>query len=230
MTTRRVLVLGANGPSGRQTVQQALDRGLAVTALTRNPGSFPIRHERLTVLGGDATDPATMDAALAGCDAVISVIGTAYTWKPVEVYSSSARLAVDAMRRSGLRRLVVVTSMGVPREVQAGGLLQRALLRAWRLTYTRTLYDDMLRMERTIVGSGLDWTIVRPPALTDDPAADYAVAETRIDGPAMSRADLAAMLLDQLDGTTWTGRIAAVATPGLGLDVMKTIRREVLKR
>ena len=227
---QRVLVLGANGPSGRLTVQQALDRGLAVTALTRNPGSFPLRHEHLTVLGGDATDPGTVDAAAKGSDAVISVIGTAYTWKPVEVYSASAGLVVDAMRRHGLRRVIVVTSMGVPRRIDHGRLLQRVLLKIFRMTFTRTLYDDMAKMEHTVSTSGLDWTVVRPPGLSDDPGTGYAVADTRIDLPAMARGDLAAMLLDQLTDRTWIGRTAAVATPGLRLDVIKTIRREVLKR
>lgn len=226
----RVLVLGANGPSGRQTVRQAIDRGLRVVALTRNPGSFPIAHERVRVVGGDARDPATVDAAVAGSDAVISVIGTAYTWKPVDVYSASARLVVDAMRRHGRRRLVVVTSMGAPSTVHGNGVVQTALQTLLRRTLTRTLYDDMLAMERIVAASGLDWTIVRPPALSDDPGQGYAAADTEIDEPVMARADLAAMLLDQLSDDRWIRRTAGVATPGLRLDVLKTIRREVLKR
>lgn len=227
---QRVLVLGANGPSGRRTVQQALDRGLAVDALTRHPAAFPIEHERLRVVGGDATDPAVVDATVARCDAVVSVIGTPYTWGAVEVYSVSARLVVDAMRRHGQRRIVVVTSMGAPREVHARGPVGRAIFRLLRLTYTRTLYDDMVRMEEVVRASGLDWTVVRPPALSDDPAGGYAVADTWIDDPCMSRDDLAAMLLDQLGDDRWVGRVAAVATPGLRLRVLRTIRHEVLKR
>ena len=228
----RVLVLGANGPSGRQTVRQALDRGLAVTALTRHPESFPIEHEHLEVVGGDATDRAVMDAAIAGCDAVISVIGTAYTWKPVSVYSASARPLIEAMRRHDLRRVIVVTSMGAPAasEIHEGGLLKTGLLRLLRSTFTRTLYDDMVRMEGIVAASGLDWTIVRPPGLTHDSGSGYAVADTRIDAPAMARADLAAMLLDQVTDERWIGRTAAVATPGLRLDVLKTIRHEVFRR
>lgn len=227
---RRVLVLGANGPTGRRTVRQAADRGLDVVALTRNPEAFPVRHERVEVLGGDATDAGTIDAAVARCDSVVSVIGTAYTWKPVEVYSASSRLVVAAMHRHGLRRLVVVTSMGAPKEVEDGGVVKKALLGLWRRTFTRTLYDDMLRMERIVSTSGLDWTIVRPPGLSDDPGTGYVVADTRLDDPAMARSDLASMLLDQLTTAEWVGRIAAVATPGLRLEFVKTIRREVLKR
>jgi uncharacterized protein YbjT (DUF2867 family) len=226
----RLLVLGANGPTGRLVVRQALDRGLAVIALTRRPGAFPIGHERLEVAGGDATDAATIAPLVARSDAVVSTIGTAYTWRPVSVYSASGRLVVDAMRRHGLRRLVVVTSMGAPRDARRKGRLETALLRLLRGTFTRTLYDDMLRLEDVVATSGLDWTIVRPPGLADDPGTGYTVADTWLDDPGMARADLAAMLLDQLADERWVGRIAAVATPGLRLHLLRTIRREVLKR
>ncbi len=227
---QRLLVLGANGPTGRLVVQQALDRGFAVTALTRRPESFPVEHDRLTVVGGDATDERTMDAALDGCDAVVSTIGTAYTWRPVQVYSASGRLVVEAMRRAGLRRLIIVTSMGAPREVHGKGLGQTVLMRLLRNTFSRTLYDDMLRLEQIVTASGLDWTIVRPPGLSNDPGTGYAIADTTIDGPGMARADLAAMLLDQVADTAWIGRTAAVATPGLRLDPVKVVREEILKR
>ena len=227
---RRVLILGANGPSGRQTVQQGLARGLAVDALTRHPEAFPIRHERLRVIGGDAKDPSTIDAAVAWCDAVISVIGTGFTWRPVEVYSSSARLIIAAMQHYGRRRLVVVTSGGVSAEVRHGGILQHLTFLLTRKTFTRTVYDDMEEMERLVSTSGLDWTVVRPPVLSDDPGAGSAAAENSIDGPCIAREGLATMLLDQLDDDHYLRKIAAVATPGLKVDVVKTIRRDFLKR
>jgi putative NADH-flavin reductase len=226
-----VLVLGANGPSGRRTVQQALDRGLGVEALTRRPQTFPIRHERLRVLGGDATDPATVDAAVASCDAVISVIGTAFTRHPVEVYSATARLVVAAMQRHGQRRLLAVTSAGVrPADAHEGGFVQSLMFSLVRRTIFRTVYDDMERMEAIVSASSLDWTIVRPPGLTDEPGTGYAVAENRIDGQYCARSDLAAMLLDQLDDDRFMRRIAAVATPGLRVSAVQTLRRELFKR
>lgn len=229
---RRVLVLGANGPSGRRTVQQALDRGLRVDALTRRPETFPLQHERLHVIGGDATDPATLDAAVAPCDAVISVIGSAFTRQPVEVYSASARLVVDAMHRHGQRRLVVVTSTGLTpaSERQETSLVERVLVPVFRNTFGRTAYDDMERMEAVVSASTLDWTIVRPPGLTDNPGTGYATAENWIAGAYCARDDLATLLLDQLDDDRFVRRIAAVSTPGLRVKTLQTIQRELLKR
>ena len=228
----RVLVLGANGPSGRRTVEQALARGLQVDAFTRHPETFPIQHERLRVIGGDATDPTVLDAALAPCQAVISVIGAKFTRQPVEVYSASARLVIAAMQRHGQRRLVVVTSAGLTpiRERQDTSFLERALAPLARKTFGRTVYDDMERMESVVSASSLDWTIVRPPGLTDEPGTGYAVAETWISGGYCARDDLATMLLDQLDDHRFLRRVAAVSTPGLQVKTLQTIRRELFKR
>ena len=224
--------LGANGPSGRQVVRQALDRGLRVDALTRRPESFPIQHDRLQVIGGDATDPAVVDAAVAPVDAVISVIGTSLTRQPVSVYSASARLVVAAMQRHGQRRLIVVTSTGLtpPSQRPDSSLLERTLAPLARKTFGRTVYDDMEQLEAIVSASSLDWTIVRPPGLTDNPGTGYADAETWIDGAYCARDDLAAMLLDQLDDHRYRRRVAAVATPGLHVSTLQTIQRELLKR
>jgi putative NADH-flavin reductase len=227
-----VLVLGANGPSGRRTVQQGLDRGLRVDALTRHPQTFPIEHERLTVVAGDATDPGVVDAAVAPCDAVISVIGAAFTRQPVEVYSASARLVVAAMRRHGRRRLLVVTSSGVTpiSERRHTTLLERLLTPVARSTFGRTVYDDMEKMEAIVSSSDLEWTIVRPPGLTDEPGTGYATAETWIAGGYCARDDLATMLLDHLDDHRFVRQVAAVSTPHLRVNTLHTIQRELLKR
>jgi len=228
----RVLVLGANGPSGRLVVQQALDRGLTVRASTRRPAAFPIEHERLELAGGDATDPAVTDAAVSGCGAVISVIGSAYTRKPVSVYSASARALIAAAETLAVRRVIVVTSAEVAPESAHQGrfVTDRIVYPLLRYVVGRTAYDDMTRMEHLIRTTALDWTIVRPPGLTDTPGTGYASSETHIAGTYCARNDLAGFLLDQLDDTTYLRKVAAVASPGLHVSTIQTIRREVLKR
>lgn len=226
----RLLVLGANGPTGRQLVDQALRRGHRVAALTRHPESFPITHDRLDVLAGDATDAAVIEAAVAAADAVICTIGASFTRAPVEVYSASARLLAAAMSRHGKQRLVVVTSAGLTPADGDVGIVGGAFRRLMRNYVGKTVYDDMAAMEEQVSASDLDWTIVRPPGLTSRPGAGYAVAETRIEGAFCSREDLARMLLDQLEDDRFLQRVAAVATPGLSVSAAHMLWREVLKR
>jgi len=226
----QLLVLGANGPTGRQVVRQALQRGYHVQALTRHPETFPIHHDQLDVIAGDATGEGVLDRAVADSDAVICTIGTSFTRQPVQVYSATARLLVEAMGRHGKRRLIVVTSGGVDASHQPAGIVGRLSRSVMREHVGKSVYDDMEKMEFAVSASDLDWTIVRPPGLSDEPGSGYAVAETSIDGPFMSREDLAAMLLDHVDDDRFTRKVAAVTTPGLKVSALHMIRREVLKR
>lgn len=225
----RLLILGANGPTGRLTVEQALERGHRVDALTRHPETFPIRHDRLHVTSGDATNPSVIDAAVKDADAVICTIGAAFTRQPVDVYSTSAQLLVEAMGRHEKQRLIVVTSSGLGPPQQTGlvGNFFRALMRDH---IGKTVYDDMANMESSVSASGLDWTIVRPPGLTNQPGTGYAVAENQIEGGICSREDLAAMLLDQIDADRFIRKIAAMTTPGMKASARYMIWHEMLKR
>lgn len=226
----RILVLGANGPTGRQTVEQGLARGWSVAALTRHPETFPIRHERLDVLAGDATDRSVIDAAVVDADAVVCTIGAMFTRQPVEVYSASARLLVEAMDRHRKRRLVVVTSSGLAPVHAGAGIVSKFARSVMRDRVGKTVYDDMAAMESIVSASDLDWTIVRPPGLTNQPGVGYAVAEDEIEGGICSREDLAALLLDQLDDDRFVRRVAAMTSPGMTASAWSMIWHEMLKR
>lgn len=86
-----IVVFGANGPTGQHVAKQALAEGHAVTAVTRHPRMFPLRHERLTVQYGDVFDPAAVEQAVAGQDAVLSSLGVPFSRKPIAVSSVSVR-------------------------------------------------------------------------------------------------------------------------------------------
>jgi putative NADH-flavin reductase len=227
---QRLLVLGANGPTGREVVRQALARGHRVDALTRHPETFPLDHERLRVVAGDATDPAVIDDAVAATDAVICTIGAAFTLRSVTVYSRTTLGLIAAMERHHRRRLVVVTSAGVRRSRHQRGVAQVAAYGLMRHVLGRTVYDDMVEMEALVSASDLDWTIVHPPGLVSAPGHGCSVAADEIEGELCAREDLARFLLDQLTDTRHIRGTAAVATPGLTVSAGHMIRHEVFKR
>src|SRR5216683_1018211 len=106
----KIVVFGANGPTGQLVTKQALAEGHTVTAVTRHPETFPLRHVRLQVLRGDVFDLASVEQAVAGQDAVLSSLGVPFTRKPIAVYSQSVANIVQAMQHYGVRRLVCVSS------------------------------------------------------------------------------------------------------------------------
>ncbi|MDQ6660716.1 MAG: NAD(P)H-binding protein, partial [Chloroflexota bacterium] len=69
----KLTIFGATGRTGLQLVQQALEAGHGVVALVRTPAKMPIQHERLTLMQGDAMNPADVEKAVQGADAVLSV-------------------------------------------------------------------------------------------------------------------------------------------------------------
>ncbi|MEW2287535.1 NAD(P)H-binding protein [Streptomyces sp. NPDC047841] len=196
----RLVVFGANGPTGRQVVKQATAEGHTVTAVTRHPDDLPRPPgpPRLRVAKADVLDPAAVESVVAGHDAVISALGVPYGRAPVTVYSSGIGHITRAMTRHGLRRLVCVTST-VLFDVPAPGegfFLRRVLEPFFVRVVGRTVYDDMRRMEDIVRASGHDWTVLRPAGLFDSGRVSaYRLAPARLPGRFTSRADLAHALV-----------------------------------
>ncbi|MEV7322224.1 NAD(P)H-binding protein [Streptomyces sp. NPDC093970] len=194
----RIVVFGANGPTGRQVTAQALAEGHTVTAVTRRPGDFPLADGRLRVHGADVFDPVAVDHAVAGQDAVISTLGVPYGRRPVTVYSEGVTHITRAMTEHGVRRLVCVSStvlFGVPAPGETF-FFRKVLEPSIARTVGRTVYEDMRRMEGIVCEGDHRWTVVRPAGLFDgDTVSDYRVATSRLPGRFTSRADLGDALL-----------------------------------
>ncbi|MEV5709545.1 NAD(P)H-binding protein [Actinoallomurus sp. NPDC052274] len=229
----RITVFGANGPTGRLLTGQALAAGHQVAAVTRRPDSFPLRHDRLQVIGADVLDPEAVDAAVAGRDAVLSTLGVPAGKEPISTYSRGAANIVTAMERHRVRRLAVVSSSGVdPHPYSDGGVLfNRVLLPYVTRVLGRTMYDDMRRMETLVRAGELDWTIVRPSGLYHLPSVtDYTVVEGHADGRFTARVDLAASMLALLDGDRYLRTTVSVITTADNPTLLQWIRREALAK
>lgn len=200
-------IFGANGGTGAAAVKQALAAGHRVTAVTRHPEQFAQRHDRLTVFKGDATVIADVVESITGADAVLSALGVPYSRVPISLYSDSARCLVEAMAQTGGRRLVVVTSSavdpdGFPVTSPVSRIIGKYLIGPVIHSLGRTMYADMLRMEEIVRGSGMDWTILRPPALFDKEAAGpVEVSLAPMAGQFIARQDLAAIMLTEASST-----------------------------
>lgn len=206
----RIAIFGATGRTGRHLVEQALAAGHHVTALARDPGGLGPARERLAVVQGDALDAGAVERAVAGADVVLDALGHV-KGSPAGLREDFARNLVAAMNRHGIRRLVSLTGAGVgdpndrPRPVdRAFGILLRLL--------SRKVIVDSLRHDRLVRDSGLDWTIVRAPVLTDGrPVGRVRVGYLGGDvGIRLDRADLARFMLEQAADRTYLHRAPVV--------------------
>lgn len=201
-----IALFGATGGTGRQVLDQALAQGHLVSALVRDPAKLAER-KGLTLVVGDVLDRDAATRCIQGTDAVICVLGSHGSREPIEALGTQSIL--DAMRDTGVRRLIAVTSLGV-------GDSRAQINWAFRLIMDLTLKPIMMakeEQERLIKASGLDWTIVRPGGLTDGPRTGaYRFGRDRsIKGGRISRADVAEFVLRQLTDTTFIHQTPAVS-------------------
>ena len=207
----RVLVLGATGGTGRLIVRDARANGHSVVALVRSKAR--VRDLPGTELvEGDARDEAALFSALNGCDAVVSSLGTGLSpFREVTLLSTATRALVAAMTRNGVRRLVCITGMGAGDSRGHGGFLYDLLILPLLL---RNVYKDKDRQEDAIRASPLDWIIVRPGVLNDEPARGNFRAVTElagVHGGKIARADVARFVVDQLTTDTWLRRTPLIS-------------------
>jgi putative NADH-flavin reductase len=207
----KLLVLGATGRTGRELLAGALHQGHEVTALVRDPGRLTEQHEHLRVLVGGATDPAIVETAVAGHDAVLCALGPRSARELVgsELMRASVPALVRAMESHGVRRLILLSALGVGESAHSAPAVPRLAF----ATILRQIGKDKRRAEDAVRASDLEWTIVYPPALSNGPATrGYQHGET-LDlrgSPRMSRADVAHFMLAQLADARYVRKGAIV--------------------
>jgi putative NADH-flavin reductase len=215
-------IFGPTGGTGRRLVERAIAEGHEVTAFVRNPSRMRARHRRLKIVVGDASDAAKVRAAVAGTEAVISVLGTRRPSNPLHprrpgdphgpVSAGSANI-IAAMKEHGLRRFVCQTAWGVGESKQDPDLAGAFFMKVLVPPLLRDEYAEKEEQEKLLRESGLDWTIVRPMILTNGPwTNDYRVGLDLKPGrrPYISRADVADFLMKQLADDTFLGKTPAI--------------------
>lgn len=191
----KLVIFGSTGGTGQQLLRQALEDGHEVVAVARRPEAITQESPRLQVLRGDALDPATLPEAVRGVEAALSALGVGQDFRTTTVISRGTANIVAALRDAGVRRFLCVTSGGClydPREPFLFRVFGRALL--------KNIFADHARTEEIVRAADLDYTIVRPPRLTNGKRTDkYRLArETYVPGgTTIARADLAAFLLHE---------------------------------
>jgi putative NADH-flavin reductase len=219
----KLTIVAATGGIGRHLLAQAVDAGHDVTAVVRRPVDLD-RRVPTVVTDLDAADPAALESAIRGADAVLSGLGPR-SRADAGIASRGTRAIVQAMQATGVRRVVVVSAAPVgtvaspgrpdpPSHDPGDGLVTRHLVMPLLVAALRQVYDDLALMEDVLRDSGLDWTVVRPPRLTDRPGTGTyrtAMGRNLRRGFLVPRADVAHLMLASLDRPETVGQAIGIA-------------------
>ena len=219
----KLTIFAVTGGIGRQLLGQAIAAGHDVTAVARNPQS--LAAARVVAADLASIDPAALQPAVAGADAVLSALGPRAK-ADAGVAARGTKVITEAMRASGARRVIVVSASPIgtvpspdrphpPRHDPGDGIIIRYLADPIVKRALREHYADLARMEDVLRASDLDWTIVRPPRLTDKPVTGRyrtAYGQNLRRGVFVSRADVAHYMLSVLDNPETFRRTVGIAS------------------
>lgn len=208
----RIVVFGASGGTGRELVKQGVAQGNEVTVFVRNPTAFT-GGDRLHVVVGDALDEKAVTVAITGQEAVLSALGG--TLADDSLLPESMGHILAAMKREGVRRLIVLGASGVsPGAAKRLSAMARAFLRVIQATILKKPFRAQRAMAMRIQASDTDWTIVQPPRLLNKPGT----GKSRVDGEALpaggtmiARVDVATFMLAQLHSSEWVRKSPYIA-------------------
>jgi putative NADH-flavin reductase len=199
----RLTIFGATSTTGKHLVEKALQSRHEVTAFVRNASKLGIAHDKLKVISGDALNPAQVEFAVQGSDAVLSTLGP--KGRPAVMAAESTQNIVTAMEKHDVKRLVVtsVAGIAIPQD-QRGFNFADALIKL----FLKDVFTDRENQFAVLASSNLDWVMVRVPRLTDNPAKGSVRAFFGNPSPSMkvTRADLADFMLEQLTENQWVRR------------------------
>jgi len=223
----KLLVLGATGGTGLEIVSQAIDRGHSVTAFVRAPEALTRFGDRLIVIRGNLLNSSELQRVLEGHDAVLSGFGPRLPLAKADasLLQRFAAALTGGMLQAGIRRVVVEST---------AFLFKDSMIPPTHL-FGRLFFPDVVRdaseMEDVFRKSGLDWTMVRPPRLTDKPrTGKYRVKEGHLPrfGFTISRANVADFIIKAGENhASWKSHRCVQLTAGFSIRARNSVSLQV---
>ncbi len=205
---KNLLILGASGGIGQWVVKIAKERGYSVTILVRSKTSFD-KAEGLNVIEGNVLDSNVLEKVIQGQDAVLSCLGIkrkskANPWSaivsPSNLTEVVAKTTVEAMKRHGVQRLIVISAAGVGDSWKNVSSFMKFIIRSSSIKLS---YNDLDNMEKILQSSDIDSLAIRPVGLVDGQPSNRAkiVSHFKVSSK-ISKGDVAKWMLDSLEKET----------------------------
>ena len=201
----KLFILGATGKTGGVLVADAVPRGHHVTTFGRSAFSGPYKAQILNISGNPMSEAELADA-LPGNDAVLSVLGTRGL-RATSVLEDSSRATIAAMSQAGVRRLVILSSALLDSNI---GVVNRIVSR----TILRHFSSDQRAMEKVVTESDLDWTVLRPPRMTDSAPDGQSTAmlgdPPDSSGMTITKEEVARVILDTVENRRYIRKLVHI--------------------
>ncbi|MEM9886348.1 MAG: SDR family oxidoreductase [Bacteroidota bacterium] len=209
---KRIALLGASGQTGSEFLKKALAAGYQVKALVRTPAKVEAKHENLNILQGDVLILADVEQLVKDTDMVVSLFGHVKD-SPEHLQTNGTKNIVAAMKKYGVKRIISLSGGGLPYpEKDQPKFMDKTIRFIMKVAVPKVL-NDAIDHHKVLVNSGLDWTIVRGPRLTNGAEkGEYRIGWVGVNaGTQISRADLADFILKQVESSEFVAEMPFVS-------------------
>jgi putative NADH-flavin reductase len=202
-----IAVFGGTGGTGQWIIKLGIEAGHQITALVRNPDRLDDGSSQTKIIVGNVLDYKKVQESIAGTDAVAVSLGSRSD-SPDNIVSQGTQNIIRAMKALDVRRLVVITSLGVGDSKDQVPMAFKLVMK----TIMRKIIIDKDRQEQFVRASGLDWVIIRPGELSNDPPTQQYIFGTdpTITAKRVSRADVAEFVIQNLTDNQFLHQAVAI--------------------
>lgn len=206
----KLIIFGASGTVGKELVKQAVEKGHEVTAFVRDPEKMQNdNNPNLIILKGNVLNLGEVENAIKNQDAVLCALGDGKVGK---IRALGTKNILEAMNKAGQKRLICQTTLGMGESYGNLNFIWKHIM--FGILLKKAFKDHQLQ-EQYILNSNLDYTIVRPSALTDGEITNH--YKIGFDGNfkkltlKISRADVAAFMLQQTVATQYSKKAVSIS-------------------
>jgi len=196
---KKIALFGGSGQTGQEFLNHALQKGYSLKALVRTPSKLSQQSEHLEVIPGDVLNYNDVEKTVAGTDIVVSLFGHV-KGSPEWLQTQGTEHIIRAMKQEGLERIISLSGGGLPFEKDQPKFPDKMIRFIMKIAVPKVL-KDAERHAEVLKASGLKWTIVRGPRLTNDPEkGEYRVGWVGVNASTkVGRADLANFILKEVE-------------------------------
>lgn len=209
---RKIALFGASGKIGSEFLKVALAHGLEVRALARTPGKIRYEDSKLEVIKGDVLNFDDVYNTIKGADIVVSLFGQVKS-SPKDLQTKGTTNIVKAMKIEGTERIISLSGGGLPFPEKDQPKFPDRLIKFIMKIAVPQVLEDAENHAEVLKESGLNWTIIRGPRLTEEPRkGEYRVGWVGVNASTkIGRADLADFILSEIEKDNFTHQMPFVS-------------------
>ncbi len=209
---KKIALFGGTGQTGQEFLKLAINEGFEVRALARKPERIRQSSPLVKVIKGDVLNIENVKEVVAEADIVISLFGHV-KGSPEWLQTNGTRNIVQAMKESGVERIISLSGGGLPFPEKDRPKFADKLIRTIMKIFVPKILNDAIKHHEVLENSGLTWTIVRGPRLTnDEKVGNYRVGWVGVNASTkIPRADLAHFILSQVNDEKYISQMPFVS-------------------